>query len=187
MIKDFTRCAFAALAMTLAAPAMAQAPVDQALLDCPLTELSKAEQEQAASLLASGEEDPAGKALIDRLVDKSMRCSKSRGLPGTVGDNLFTYSLSRLSQERLAAKVRSFGADPARIDSALGFGLGKANSEIDDELGDERMAAIWEALHASGLDANAVTTEQWDLVQRYVRATSEMWRNSAVTRIEPAD
>lgn len=175
----------AAMAVTVAAPLHAETPVDQALLDCPLSELTKAEQEQAANQLASGEEDPAGKALIDRLVDKSMRCSKARGLPGTVGDNLFAYALSRLSQERLAAKVRAFGADPARIDAALGFGLGKANPEIVDELGDERMAAVWEAFKASGLDANAVTTEQWDLVQRYVRATSEMWKNSAVTRIEP--
>jgi hypothetical protein len=83
--------------------------------------------------------------------------------------------------------VRAFGADPVRIDAGLGFGLGKANPEIGDEFGDERMAAIWEALKASGLDANATTQAQWALLQDYARATSNMWQLAQVTRVDETD
>jgi hypothetical protein len=76
----------ALLSVRAASPALAQPyPVDQALLDCPLSELSAAEQASAAAALAAGEDSPATKALVDQIEDKALRCSKSRSLVGTVG------------------------------------------------------------------------------------------------------
>ncbi len=165
------RLAFALFAAGLATPALART---QAQLDCAIQRAPTGLGDNLAAAMIATDRVRLGP--LQQQLERAVRqCVAVNHMRDAEAEIYYDYALARLPREALIRQLARAGIVAARIDAAMGFGPGRANTAMRD-MDEAEGARATAALAAGGIDEKRLTPANWHKVMTYMDLTPRMYR-----------
>ena len=167
------RLLLAATMLAMFGPSCALAR-SQAQLDCAVQRAPAGLGDNLAAAMVAA--DRARLSPLQKQLERVVRqCVAVSHMRDAEAETYYDYVLARLPREALSRQLARAGIATARIDAAMSFGPGRANTAMRemDEATSARAAA---EMTAAGIDEARLSAANWGKVRTYIDLTPRMYR-----------
>jgi hypothetical protein len=158
-----------ALALLLI-PVNAQA-MDQKALDCGVTKASPELREALTDATILG--DKMSDDLLDQLRDLTNLCAEIHGFTPLQKSDYWTFVMTDIARLGIGAKLDVEGISPDVIDQTMGFGPGRSNPIVFDELTNDQFETLRAGMEDEGIVVDDIDAPTWSLLGNYIATTAQ--------------
>lgn len=172
---QFNRTARAAALALALVPASAMAQ-DGPRLDCAAKAADKALRTDMVHMMTSEVAAEAQAPALRQFSQIVEDCVTRHAIDRAHAKVYFEYNMARVARETLGADLAAAGLPGTLVDTTFDYGPGRSNPIFNgDELTEEGVQAMLEALGAAGVDLAKVDQAAWTKLGAYLVATSVYW------------